>query len=416
VFEKDQQGIIDIAVRGAKLIKDLSKSVIDTNLRFEYSPESFSGTEMDFAVEICDRVMEEIGATKSDKIILNLPATVEMSMPNRFADQVEYFCNKLAKRDAAIISVHTHNDRGTGVAAAEMAILAGAERVEGTLFGNGERTGNTDIITLALNMLTQGIDPELDFGNLHEIRKIYEESTGLLVHERHPYAGDLVFTAFSGSHQDAINKGILHMQKSAGDEWAVPYLPIDPKDVGREYEPLIRINSQSGKGGAAFILRSLGYDLPTKMHMEFGEIITKNCDEKGCELSIDEVLKIFEDEYINASGITLSKQRVTDCDDSGKLVKYEGTLTDENGDVKIVGEGVGPLDAFFNAVKGLDIDEYEFVDYSQHAISQGSDSKAVAYVELKNTAGKSVFGVGISGNTTRASVRGILSAINRDCK
>lgn len=416
VFEKDQQGITDIAVKGARLIKDLSKNVTDTNLRFEYSPESFSGTEIDFAVEICNKVMQEIGATKENKIILNLPATVEMSTPNRFADQIEYFCENLKNREAAIISVHTHNDRGTGIAAAEMAILAGAQRVEGTLFGNGERTGNTDIITLALNMLTQGINPELNFSNIHEIRKIYEESTGLLVHERHPYAGDLVFTAFSGSHQDAINKGILKMQKSSSNEWAVPYLPIDPKDVGREYEPLIRINSQSGKGGAAFILRSLGYDLPKKMHMEFGEIITKNCDEKGSELSVDDVLKIFEDEYINAPGITLSKQRVTDCCESGELVKYEGTLTDKSGEIRIVGEGVGPLDAFFNAVKGLNIDEYEFVDYSQHAISQGSDSKAVAYVELKNTNGKSVYGVGVSGNTTRASVRGILSAINRDSK
>ena len=416
VFKKDMDGIAQIAVDGAKLIKKLSAE-FDGNIQFEYSPESFSATETPFAVRICDEVMAALGASKDNKVILNLPSTVECSTPNRFADQVEYFCDNIKHREAAIISVHPHNDRGTGVAAAELALMAGAERVEGTLFGNGERTGNADIITLALNMYTQSVDPKLDFSDLGRIRKIYEQSTAMPVHERHPYAGDLVFTAFSGSHQDAINKGVLYMDSGKTEYWEVPYLPIDPADVGRAYEPLIRINSQSGKGGAAYVLRSFGYDLPKGMHVEFGSVVTAYCDKLGAEILPDQVLRIFQDEYLNVpDGLTLVSQKIIECDSQhdNPAVILEGVLGTPDGNVDIHGRGNGPIDAFFHALKGIGIDEYQFMSYSQHAISSGSDSKAVAYIELKNKAGKSIYGVGISGNTTRASIRGILSAINRD--
>ena len=305
VFHTDMQGVTDIAVKGARLIRELAEDARaqGMNITYEYSPESFMGTEMDFAVDICRQVMEELGASEDNKVILNLPSTVESSTPNLFADQIEYFCRNLPNRENAIISLHPHNDRGTAVATAELGVLAGADRIEGTLFGNGERTGNVDIITLALNMYTQGIDPELDFHDINKVKEIYERTTRMHVSPRHPYAGELVFTAFSGSHQDAINKGEQYMKENHGDYWEIPYLPIDPSDVGREYEPIIRINSQSGKGGAAFIMsNNFGYNLPKAMHPEFGRAVKHYCDDVGREISADEVMELFRKEYINVDG------------------------------------------------------------------------------------------------------------------
>jgi HMGL-like. len=325
VFKTDVDGIIDIAVNGAKLIKKLSKEVdSDMNLRFEYSPESFSGTEMDNAVKICSKVMEVFEPTKDNKIILNLPATVECSTPNCYADQIEYFCKHLPGRENAIISIHPHNDRGTGVASAELGLLAGAERVEGTLFGNGERTGNVDIVTLALNMYSQGIDPKLNFSNIKKIMEVYEKTTKMKVPPRHPYAGELVFTAFSGSHQDAINKGMEYMRSTGSKYWEVPYLPIDPADIGRDYEPIIRINSQSGKGGAAYIMQTeFGYNLPKEMRADFGAIVKARCDETGKELKPQEVFDLFKSEYIGINepyelcGYSFKHERT----DKGTVVK-----------------------------------------------------------------------------------------------
>jgi len=309
VFNMEKQGIIDIAACGAKLVRELTEQQCEEgqNIRFEYSPESFSGTEVDFSVEICEKVLDELHATEENPVILNLPNTVEMCTPNTYADQIEYFIKHIKGRERAIISLHPHNDRGTGVACAELALLAGADRVEGTLFGNGERTGNLDIVTTGLNMYTQGIDPMLDFSDLPQLREMFESCTKMHVHERHPYSGELVFTAFSGSHQDAINKGMQYMQKNKSEVWEIPYLPIDPADVGRQYEPIIRINSQSGKGGAAFIMQyKFGYSLPKAMQPEFGAMVKKKCDELGRELSNDELFDVFENGYINISENTNS--------------------------------------------------------------------------------------------------------------
>lgn len=420
VFKKDMEGIIDIAVQGAKLIRELTEKYEgDTNIRFEYSPESFSGTEMDFAVEICHRVMQEMRSTKENPIILNLPNTVEMCTPNTYADQIEYFIKHLPDREAAIISIHPHNDRGTGVAAAELALLAGAERVEGTLFGNGERTGNLDIVTVGLNMFTQGVDPKLDFSNLPKYKEIYERCTNMKIHERTPYIGELVFTAFSGSHQDAINKGMEYMKATNSDYWEIPYLPIDPADVGRQYEPIIRINSQSGKGGAAFVMaNNYGYKMPKQMHPEFSELVQKKCDELGRELIPSELLKIFEDCYINIKRKyeIVGHPTVKELGEDGNIVEVKGILRtdgDEATDVNISGVGNGPIDAFFHALESVGICDYKFVDYSQHAISTGSDSKAVSYIHLMTPRGGSIFGVGISGNIYRSSIFGVLNAINR---
>jgi 2-isopropylmalate synthase len=424
VFKTDMQGVIDIAVKGAKLIYELTeeekKKNPDMNIRFEYSPESFTGTEMDNAVEICRQVMQELHITKENPIILNLPSTVEGSTPNGYADQIEYFCRHLPNRDAAIISLHPHNDRGTGVAGAELALMAGADRIEGTLFGNGERTGNVDIVTLALNMWTQGVDPELDFSNINKIKDVYERCTKMKVPPRHPYAGELVFTAFSGSHQDAINKGKNYMEESKTELWEVPYLPIDPADVGREYEPIIRINSQSGKGGTAYILaNNYGIKMPKAMHPEFGAVVQKACDEKGKELSASEVFDLFQKEYRNVAGpyrlVNYKINEEKNESDYFTTVKFEGEVKyKSNAPVKIVGEGSGPISAFFNAIKTVGITDYEFVDYSEHAIAVGSDSKAISYIHLKNPQGKDVFGIGVSHNISYASMKGIICAINRD--
>ncbi len=424
VFKTDMDGVIQIAVDGARLIYELTeeekKRHPEMNIRFEYSPESFTGTEMDNAVEICRRVMEELHITKENPIILNLPSTVEGSSPNGYADQIEYFCRHLPNRDAAIISLHPHNDRGEGVAATELALMAGADRVEGTLFGNGERTGNVDVVTLALNMWTQGIDPKLDFHNINEIKEVYERCTKMQVPPRQPYAGELVFTAFSGSHQDAINKGKIYMEESGTPYWEIPYLPIDPADVGREYEPIIRINSQSGKGGTAFILaNNYGIKMPKSMHPEFSAVVQKACDEKGKELKAEEVFDLFQQEYRNVCGpyrlVNYKISEEKNEQDDLTHVHFSGELKyKDNAPVQIEGNGNGPVAAFCDAMNQTEVASYQFVDYSEHAISVGSDSKAISYIHLKNPQGKDIFGIGVSHNIGYASMKGIICAINRD--
>lgn len=419
VFKKDMQRIIDIAVAGAKLVRELTEAdQSGTNFRYEYSPESFSGTEMDFAVDICHQVMETLGATKENPVILNLPNTVEMCTPNTYADQIEYFIRHLPNRDAAIISVHPHNDRGTGVACAELSMLAGADRVEGTLFGNGERTGNLDIVTVALNMFTQGVDPMLDFSHIDHVREIYERCTKMHVPERWPYAGKLAFTAFSGSHQDAINKGHEYMRESKTPYWEIPYLPIDPADVGREYEPIIRINSQSGKGGAAFIMdHNYGYHMPKAMHPEFGAVVQAECDRTGRELTANEVYELFHREFLNISEpYALSRAKFYEeaiAGSAANVTHFSGVLSVRGQFVQLESRGNGPIDAFFNALGQAGIEGYSFISYSEHAISMGSDSQAVAYIELRVPGGRRIFGVGTEHNINFASVKGILSAINR---
>lgn len=421
VFKKDMEGITKIAVDGAVLIKKLTdelKAKKDVNIRFEYSPESFSGTEPDYAVEICEKVMEALDITADNKIILNLPSTVEGSTPNGYADQIEYFCRKLKNRENAIISLHPHNDRGTAVAAAELGLLAGADRIEGTLFGNGERTGNVDMVTLALNMFTQGIDPGLDFSNINKIREMYERTTKMPVDPRKPYVGELVFTAFSGSHQDAINKGKAYMNESHSDYWEVPYLPIDPADVGREYEPIIRINSQSGKGGVAYIMQEFGFNMPKAMHPEFSKIVQKVCDEKGKELQKEEVFALFEEEYRNVCGpYRLLNHKFSEEKEEHEMltkVHFTGTLKYNGNEPQIIeGTGSGPIEAFFSALATVGVSGYKFLDYSEHAIAVGADAKACSYIHLLAPDDREVFGIGISHNINYASVKGILCAINR---
>ncbi|WP_293735708.1 2-isopropylmalate synthase [uncultured Phascolarctobacterium sp.] len=420
VFGKDMEGITKIAVEGAKLIRQLTEEEVarsGMNIRYEYSPESFTGTEIDFSVAICEAVMQEMGATKENPIILNLPSTVEMCTPNTYADQIEYFCRHIKNREAAIISVHPHNDRGTGVACAELALLAGADRIEGTLFGNGERTGNLDIVTVALNMFTQNVDPELDFSHILDIKKVYEECTKMRVPERQPYAGELAFTAFSGSHQDAIRKGYEYMQNSGTENWEVPYLPINPADLHREYEPVIRINSQSGKGGAAFVLQhAVGYNLPKEMHPEFGNIVKAAADEYGDELSSEQIVELFQKEYIGFSGkYQLLRHRFTELNEADGSVhsRFEGAIAVSGAEKHVVGIGNGPIDAFFQALSGVGIDGYGFVNYHEHAISRGSDAQGICYIELKKPDSSHIFGVGIHSNVNVAALKGIICAINR---
>ena len=421
VFKKDMDGITDIAVSGARLVKKLSDELMqhsDIHIRYEYSPESFPGTEPDYAVEICQRVLDELGATPENPVILNLPSTVEGSTPNGYADQIEYFCRHLKNRDSAIISLHPHNDRGTAVAAAELGLLAGADRIEGTLFGNGERTGNVDLVTLALNMYTQNVDCKLDFSNINHIKEVYERTTKMQVGPRQPYAGELVFTAFSGSHQDAINKGKAYMAETHSDRWEVPYLPIDPADVGREYEPIIRINSQSGKGGAAYVMHEFGFKMPKAMHPEFGAVVQAACEKTGKELKGQEVFDLFIEEYRNVCGpYKLLRQKFSEEKEEHEAltkVQFAGTLQ-YNGDapIEIEGTGSGPIEAFCQALNKIGLQDYRFVDYSEHAISRGSDSKAVSYIHIQNPEGKDVFGIGISHNINYASMKGLLCAINR---
>ncbi len=415
VFCEDKQGVVDIAVKGAKLIKDLADDVKDGQLQFEYSPESFTGTEIDFAAEICDAVCEVWQPTVDNKTIINLPSTVELATPNVYADQIELFCRLFRHRDQSIISLHTHNDRGTGTAASEFGLMAGADRVEGTLFGNGERTGNLDIVTMALNMYTQGIDPGLDFSNLKEVRRVAEFCTELPVHERHPYAGSLVFTAFSGSHQDAIKKGFEAMRQSGQEEFEVPYLTIDPADIGRQYDPVIRVNSQSGKGGVSFIVeKELGFRLPRTLQVEFSKTIQQMTEATGKELPAREIANKFVSDYVCPSSLLAYRTHapvVVDTDD--EIERYRFTIGFKGDDHEVLGEGNGPLDAFLDAIKKEFRLAFDIIDYQEHAMESGSDSAAAAYVLIKNSNGNELFGVGQSKSITKASILALVAAINR---
>ena len=411
VFKQDKEGIKKIAVDGALKIKALAEQNPDTDWSFEYSPESFTGTELDYAAEVCDEVVEILKTVSDHKIIINLPATVEMSTPNIYGDQIEWMNNNLKNRDNISLSLHPHNDRGTAVAASEFGLMAGADRVEGTLFGNGERTGNVDIVTIALNMLTQGIDPQLDFSNINSVMREVEYCNQLPVHPRHPYAGDLVFTAFSGSHQDAIKKGFQSMKESNDPVWAVPYLPIDPADLGRSYEAVVRINSQSGKGGVAFLLeKDHGVSLPRRLQISMSQKIQKIAEETGKEVSSSDIWKIFEDNFLipkkNASYIShLSSTQ-------NEVNQLELKMMMDSKELIINGLGNGPIDAFVNGLcEELNI-QIKVSDYHQSAISSGSDAQAAAYIELEID-GKNSWGVGINQNTTRASFEAIIVGLSK---
>ena len=416
VFKSDEKGIQKIATDGAKWVIDQSKLYPETDWTFEYSPESFTGTELPYAVDVCNAVNEIWNPTQKKKTIINLPATVEMSSPNIYADQIEWMCRNLENRENITVSLHPHNDRGTAVAATELGVMAGADRIEGTLFGNGERTGNVDLVTLALNMLTQGVDPHLDFSNINSIMREAEYCNQLPVHPRHPYAGDLVFTAFSGSHQDAIKKGLSDIRNSNRETWEVPYLPIDPQDVGRSYEAVIRINSQSGKGGVAYLLeKDHGLSMPRRLQIEFSQVIQKIADESGKEISPSDVWDNFQTTYLNESG----SYEFVDHNINSKANK-DGSQTDEieinlkvNDEIiSITGTGNGPIDAMVNSIKDYLKLDIKISDYHQHAISAGSDAKAVAYSELLLN-GKSVWGVGIHQNTVIAGFESVISGLNR---
>ena len=418
VFRKNKEEIKKLATDAAELCKDLENEAKGIDLYYEYSPESFTGTEPEYAVEVCNAVIGVIKPTPEHPMIINLPATVEMTTPNVFADEVEYVSTHLDDRDSVVLSLHPHNDEGMGVAATELAVLAGADRVEGCLLGNGERTGNVDLVTLGLNWLTQGIDPQLDLSNVPEIRKTVEYCNQIKISERHPYAGNFVFTAFSGSHQDAINKGHEYMRESKTPYWEIPYLPIDPADVGREYEPIIRINSQSGKGGAAFIMdHNYGYHMPKAMHPEFGAVVQAECDRTGRELTANEVYELFHREFLNISEpYALSRAKFYEeaiAGSAANVTHFSGVLSVRGQFVQLESRGNGPIDAFFNALGQAGIEGYSFISYSEHAISMGSDSQAVAYIELRVPGGRRIFGVGTEHNINFASVKGILSAINR---
>ena len=413
-FNKSKEAIKQIAVEGTQLVKSLSETLEGTHLRFQYSPESFSDTEVDYALEVCHAVMDVWQPSPENPIILNLPATVEVSTPNIYADQIEWFCTHLKNRSSAIISLHTHNDRGTGVAATELGLLAGADRVEGTLFGNGERTGNLDIVTVALNLYSQGIDPMLELGDLEALRSIYESVTRMHVPERHPYAGDLVFTAFSGSHQDAIKKGMDLREKSDSDTslWEVPYLLIDPKDIGRTYEAIIRINSQSGKGGVAFILnQDFGLDLPKAMHPEVGNAINLFADKEGTELKPEAILNLYKAAYVNLT-TPLELKTVATSTTQGK-VTLNAEVNNAGQNYEIEGTGNGPISAFVNALDKKGWKGFTLKDYRQHSIGSGSKTEAAAYVEIDNVTGESFFGCGIDPSIEKAGLNALVSAYNR---
>ena len=415
-FNKTKDEIKAIAVEGTRLVKSLVETIPGTQIRFQYSPESFSDTEVDYALEVCEAVMAEWAPSEDDKIILNLPATVEVATPNVHADQIEWFCRNLKERKKAYISLHTHNDRGTGVAATELGLLAGADRVEGTLFGNGERTGNLDIVTVALNLYTQGVDSALDLSELEHIRRVYERVTRMTVHERHPYAGDLVFTAFSGSNQDAIKKGmdLRSKEDTEGARWEVPYLAIDPEDIGRDYEAIIRINSQSGKGGVAYILaRDFGLDLPKAIHPEVGMVVNETADQGSRELSPQEVHEVFMKAYVNleAPMQLLSIER-EDFSKSGE-VKVEAEIRMHGISNRLTGTGNGPISAFVDALEQKGYKDFQLLDYRQHSIGGGSKTKAAAYIQIKNDDGSVSFGCGINANIELAGLHALVSAYNR---
>ncbi len=414
VFGMDKAGIVEIAVSGARLIRDIAAEHPDTDWTFEYSPESFSATELDFALEICEAVLAVWQPTPARKVILNLPATVEMATPNVHADQIEWFCRHLSRRDAVLISVHPHNDRGAAVAAAELALLAGADRVEGTLFGNGERTGNVDIVTLALNLFTQGIDPGLALSDINAVVRCAEYCNQIPVHPRHPYAGELVFTAFSGSHQDAIRKGLA--ANAGQSRWDVPYLPIDPADVGRTYEAVIRVNSQSGKGGIAYLLeKDHGLRLPRRLQIEFSQTVQALADATGKELTSADIWAAFQTDYLQpVEPFRFIEHRTAPDNHTSGTCKLTATIREGERERLISGKGNGPIDAFTDALNrhcGLDV---RVVDYHEHAIGAGADATAVSYVEIRMDGEPNVrFGVGIDSNIVTASLKAVVSAVNR---
>ena len=412
VFKKDKAGITKIATEGAELVQKLSEEYSKTNWQFEYSPESFTGTELDYAAEVCNEVNNIWHKGNKNKTIINLPATVELSTPNIYADQIQWMNENLKNRDKIILSLHPHNDRGTAVAAAELGLMAGADRIEGTLFGNGERTGNVDIVTLGLNLFTQGIDPQLDFSDINKTMREVEYCNQLPVHPRHPYAGDLVFTAFSGSHQDAIKKGFDEMRNSNDSKWRVPYLPIDPEDVGRTYEAVIRINSQSGKGGISYILeQDYGVTLPRRMQIDFSQVIQKQADETGKELDSKEIWESFENYYLknNSKKISYNSHEIQSSKEKD-VIKL--SLIENKKEIQIEGTGNGPIDAFINALNDHLSSDFKVSDYHQHSISSGSDASAAAYIEIQNK-NSSDWGAGIDQNTTVASYKAILKCINK---
>ena len=416
VFKLDKLGIIDIAVKGATLIRKLEREYgLENVTRHEYSPESFTGTELDFAKEICEAVIDAYDPTPQKKLILNLPATVEMSTPNVHADQIEWFCRNIKKRDSLLISLHPHNDRGCAVAATELGLLAGADRVEGTLFGNGERTGNVDLVTLAMNLYSQGVDPGLDCSNINELVRMAEYCNQLPIHPRHPYAGELVFTAFSGSHQDAINKGFKAMAASNSPLWEVPYLPIDPMDLGRSYEAVIRINSQSGKGGIAYILeKEHGIELPRRLQIEFSKVVQAIADGEGVELAADRLWSAFQSEYLEGNGRYGFVSHSASADQAEQDVVARITV---DGNLKtILGHGNGPVDGFVDAIRKESGLNFDVADYREHAIGMGANAAAIAYVELRLADGSSLFGVGIDKNIVVASLKAVISGVNRALK
>ncbi|MBN1596392.1 2-isopropylmalate synthase [candidate division FCPU426 bacterium] len=420
VFNLDKQQVVRMAKEGASCIKNMRNTLPGTTVQLEYSPESFTGTELDFGLDICRAVMDIWQPDKNDPMIINLPATVEMSTPNVYADRIEWFGRHLGQPDAAILSVHTHNDRGTAVAAAELALLAGAQRVEGTLFGNGERTGNADLITLALNLFSQGVDPELDFSCIDTIKSAYEKYTRMPVPDRHPYAGALVYTAFSGSHQDAIHKGMKAQQsKGDGAKWEVPYLPIDPRDVGRSYESIIRINSQSGKGGAAFILeKDWGFSLPKNMQPEFGQIVQARTEASGNEISSQEVFNCFRDAYLATNkpycleSFTVHSRPAEDHG-SSETTSVAADMLVHGKRHHIQAQGNGPVDALMNGLNCRGFGTFALLHYSEHALKSGSDAEAVAYVQICADGNRSFFGVGIDHSISTAAVKAVISALNR---
>jgi len=411
VFGLDRKGIVDIAVTGAKICRDLIETVPETEIVHEYSPESFTGTELEFAVEVCDAVLDVWKPTAEKKAILNLPATVEMATPNIYADQIEWFGRNMPGRDRYLLSLHPHNDRGTGVAAAELGVLAGADRVEGTLFGNGERTGNVDVVNLAMNLFTQGVDPGITITDIDQIVETVEYCNQLPVHPRHPYAGELVFTAFSGSHQDAIKKGFEALEKRNDELWEVPYLPIDPKDLGRTYEAVIRVNSQSGKGGVAYLLKTdHGFDLPRGLQVEFSKIVQQWTDKTGKEVTSTDIWRMFQETYMVEDALKLEEYRILP-DREGRIMS--ATLTAHGKETVIEGKGNGPIDAFVDALKTAGIAAIEVLDYREHALTGGANAQAAAYVEARTADGRTLFGVGVDKSIVDASLRAVTSAAAR---
>ncbi len=412
VFRQDRAGVVDIARKGAEHIRRLAEAQTETEIVYQYSPESYTATEQDFALEICEAVADVFEPDSSRKLILNLPATVELSTPNLYADMIEHFCRNFSRRESVVVSLHPHNDRGTAVAASELGLMAGAERIEGTLFGNGERTGNVDVVTLALNMLTQGVDPGLSISDINRLRRLSEYCTQIPVGARHPYAGDLVFTAFSGSHQDAIAKGLKAMRQSNNLAWDVPYLPIDPRDIGRNYQALIRINSQSGKGGIAYVMKNdYGFELPRPLQIAFSNEVQRHADKEGGEITSDSLFSLFEKVYMKQDlPMRYIAHRSRDLSEEQRHVSL--TVSFEGEQRTLESEGNGPIDAAMQALLKTTGLPLRFVDYHQHAITQGADAQGVSYITLATSDGEQIFGVGLHTNVIVSSLKALVSAFN----